>query len=418
MPCVHENSTSRDLPERLWEFGSIDYSLRAACAAPHLSGAASVSQATSISDRTLVMQLRSFILAGLAAALCFGTPAHAAKPTPVPSAGATTDVVLVAAQSPTAELRKLKRKKKPTEADLDRIRELEAEIRAERAAAKARAAEARKLALREEAKARAQAKREAFLATKSAKAADSPEKPSRKALKLVPQKSVEQAEEAIPAEVMNVVLSGNNGELRSEPRQVKASAGAGLFTGLFGGSAATMSYLPETRALDAVLAKQQASKPFKVKPEFEPQVVEFSGYERGTIVINTSERRLYLVESPTTARRYAIAVGREGLQFKGTTTVGAKQEWPRWIPTKEMQAREPKRYGQYKDGMPGGPDNPLGARAIYLYQGKMDTHLPIHGTNQPHTVGTSSSNGCFRMINAHVMDLYRRVRLGAKVVIL
>ena len=74
-----------------------------------------------------------------------------------------------------------------------------------------------------------------------------------------------------------------------------------------------------------------------------------------------------------------------------------------------MQQREPEKYGQYKDGMPGGADNPLGARAMYLYQGGKDTHIRIHGTNQPQTIGTNSSNGCFRMINEHVMDLYRRV---------
>ncbi len=129
-------------------------------------------------------------------------------------------------------------------------------------------------------------------------------------------------------------------------------------------------------------------------------------------------RRLYLVESSSTARRYAIAVGKEGLQYKGAVTVGDKQEWPRWIPTKEMQQREPKHYGQYKDGMPGGGMNPLGARAIYLYDGKKDTHLRIHGTIAPQTIGTSASNGCYRMINEHVMDLYRRVKVGTKVVVL
>jgi lipoprotein-anchoring transpeptidase ErfK/SrfK len=192
----------------------------------------------------------------------------------------------------------------------------------------------------------------------------------------------------------------------------------GLFAGLFGGTTSSMSMLPETRALDSVLRQQQAKKQFKVKSEFEPQEVNFTGYKAGTIVIDTNERRLYLVESAFTARRYAIAVGREGLQFKGMTTVGDKQEWPRWIPTKEMQEREPKKYGQYKDGMAGGPENPLGARAIYLYEGKKDTHLRIHGTNQPQSIGTSASNGCFRMINDHVMDLYRRVKMGTQVVIL
>ena len=207
-------------------------------------------------------------------------------------------------------------------------------------------------------------------------------------------------------------IIGNSGELRSE-KQGKADA----FRRPVRRQVAA-DLLPETRALDSVLEKKQAKKKFKVKPAYEPQEVDFTGYSAGTIVIDTSSRFLYLVEDSSTARRYAIAVGREGLLFTGKATVGDKQEWPRWIPTKEMQEREPKKYGQYKDGMDGGPDNPLGARAIYLFQGKQDTRIRIHGTNQPQTIGSASSNGCFRMVNEHVMDLYRRVRLGTPVVVL
>ena len=371
------------------------------------------------------MQLRSFILAGFAAALCLGSPAHAAMPASTATADSTqrTDVVTVAAKSPAAELKQLKKKKKPTDADIARIGELEKQVKAEQAAAKVKAVEARKQAMRDAAKAKAEAAREAFLAAKGQKAVARAEKAEKKTVKAVeparPVEPIQEAEEALPPEAMNVALTGNNGELRSESPVAAPRSSGGLFAGLFGGSTvSSISYLPETRALDAALAKKQAKKPFKVKPEFVPQEVDFSGYEPGTIVINTTERRLYLVESAFTARRYAIAVGKEGLQFKGTTTVGDKQEWPRWIPTKEMQEREPKHYGQYKDGMPGGGENPLGARAIYLYQGKTDTHLRIHGTVAPQTIGTSASNGCFRMINEHVMDLYRRVRMGTKVVIL
>lgn len=135
-----------------------------------------------------------------------------------------------------------------------------------------------------------------------------------------PVKVIEPAvvEEPIPAEVMNIAVTGNNGELRSEARPgEKPRNSGGLFAGLFGGaSAGSVSLLPETRALDAALAQREARKPFKVKPEFEPQEVEFSGYEPGTIVIDTSARRLYLVNSRSSARRYAIAVGKEGLQYK------------------------------------------------------------------------------------------------------
>lgn len=375
-------------------------------------------------DRIFAMQLRSFILAGLCAAFCMGAPAYAATPasTAAAPAAATTDVISVAAKSPTAELRVLKKKKKPTDEDLARIEELEAKIKADQAAAKVKMLEAKKQAMRDSAKAKADASRQAFLDKKgqkpAAKVAEA--KPAKPAKVVEPVEPIQQAEEPIPAEAMNVALTGNNGELRSEPKpgekQVRSSGG--LFAGLFGGATPSSTMLPETRALDSVLRQQQAKKQFKVKSEFEPQEVSFTGYKAGTIVIDTNERRLYLVESAFTARRYAIAVGREGLQFKGSTTVGDKQEWPRWIPTKEMQEREPKKYGQYKDGMAGGPENPLGARAIYLYEGRKDTHLRIHGTNQPQSIGTSASNGCFRMINDHVMDLYRRVKMGTQVVIL
>jgi lipoprotein-anchoring transpeptidase ErfK/SrfK len=214
-----------------------------------------------------------------------------------------------------------------------------------------------------------------------------------------------------PLPAVELTARGNEGELRSEQTMPRS----GFFGAIFGDD---QVMLPQTRALDAALAQRDAGKKFRVKSDFEPQSVAFSGYNRGTIVIDTRARYLYLVESSSSARRYAIAVGREGLEFKGAAKVGDKQEWPRWIPTKEMQEREPKKYGQYKDGMPGGPDNPLGARAIYLYQGKKDTHVRIHGTNQPETIGTNSSNGCFRMVNDHVKDLYGRVRVGTEVVVM
>ncbi len=203
----------------------------------------------------------------------------------------------------------------------------------------------------------------------------------------------------------------NDGELRSEQTMPRS----GFFGALFGDD---QVLLPETRTLDTALAQKESRKKFKVASQFEPQVVEFSGYPRGTIVIDTANHFLYLVEGLGSARRYGIAVGKDGLQYKGQVKVGDKQEWPRWIPTKEMQEREPKKYGQYKDGMPGGGENPLGARAIYLYEGKKDTHLRIHGTIAPQSIGTNSSNGCFRMVNDHVIDLYRRVKVGTNVVVL
>lgn len=376
------------------------------------------------------MQLRSFILLGVCAVLGMGSAALAgpANLATSPSVETTDAIPVVAAKSDASQLRLLKKKKNPTSDDLAQISKLEAKIAADKDAAKQKALEARKLAMREAAKAKADAARQEWLAKKGGAATASEVADARPAKKttnilaplepiapLVPVK----AEEPIPAEAMNITATGNNGELRSENPGQKQTSSGGLFAGLFGGAQVTsINYLPETRALDSALAKKDAKRPFKVKPEFVPQDVTFTGYEPGTIVIDTGARRLYLVESFSTARRYAIAVGREGLQFKGTVAVGDKQEWPRWIPTLDMQKREPKHYGQYKDGMPGGGENPLGARAIYLYDGKKDTHLRIHGTIAPNSIGTSASNGCFRMINEHVMDLYSRVKIGTKVVII
>ena len=159
-------------------------------------------------------------------------------------------------------------------------------------------------------------------------------------------------------------------------------------------------------------------KNFKVDPRFEPQRVRFSGYAPGTVVVNTSEHFLYLVESRFRARRYGIGVGKAGRSLKGKATVGRKAEWPSWRPTDNMIRREPGKYARYAKGVPGGPNNPLGARALYLYRGGRDTYYRIHGTTQPDSVGRSVSNGCIRMINDHVIDLYARVPVGATVVVL
>jgi lipoprotein-anchoring transpeptidase ErfK/SrfK len=126
--------------------------------------------------------------------------------------------------------------------------------------------------------------------------------------------------------------------------------------------------------------------------------------------------RLYLTLGGDQAMRYAVGVGRTGLYEPGSFFVGAKKEWPSWTPTPDMIEREPEHYEQYKDGMEGGPNNPLGARALYLFEpGRGDTYLRIHGTNAPRTIGTAVSNGCARLTNEFVVDLYNRTPLQTKV---
>lgn len=156
----------------------------------------------------------------------------------------------------------------------------------------------------------------------------------------------------------------------------------------------------------------------KVEAEYLPQLVDYPAAEApGTIVIDPEHRFLYLVLGQGRAKRYGIGVGREGFEWSGTAAIRRKAQWPKWIPPKEMVARDPK-AAQWPDGMPGGPDNPLGARALYLYQGEVDTLYRIHGTPDAGSIGRAVSSGCIRMLNADVAELYDRVAIGTKVVVL
>lgn len=150
-------------------------------------------------------------------------------------------------------------------------------------------------------------------------------------------------------------------------------------------------------------------------PKFLPQQVAYDGgYGPGTIVIDTSSKFLYLVEGNGKARRYGVGVGKEGMVWHGTQTIARKAEWPDWRPPAEMIARERANGRELPAYMPGGPANPLGARAMYLG----DTLYRIHGTNAPWTIGTNVSSGCIRLRNEDVVDLYERVNVGAKVVVM
>jgi len=146
-----------------------------------------------------------------------------------------------------------------------------------------------------------------------------------------------------------------------------------------------------------------------------PQVVSFShDYPAASIVIDTSARRLYYVLPEGRAYAYPISVGREGFNWTGSETISRKQEWPDWHPPEEMRQRDP----TLPQKMTGGIRNPLGARALYLWQDNKDTLYRIHGTNEPWTIGHSVSSGCIRMLNQDVIDLYERAPAGAKVVVL
>ena len=156
------------------------------------------------------------------------------------------------------------------------------------------------------------------------------------------------------------------------------------------------------------------TNPWGVHERFMPVRVEArAGLTPGDIHVDPVAKYLYhLSEDATTAMRYGVAVGRIGLQSPGVYTIRRRAEWPSWTPTANMIAREPGVYAQFAGGVPGGPNNPLGARALYLYRGSQDSYLRIHGTPQPWSIGTSASSGCVRMINAHVIALYNDVALG------
>ncbi|WP_352983228.1 L,D-transpeptidase [Mesorhizobium sp. M1338] len=136
-------------------------------------------------------------------------------------------------------------------------------------------------------------------------------------------------------------------------------------------------------------------------------------------MVDPNERFLYLVQQNNRALRYGVGVGKvEAFNFQGEATIAAKKEWPGWRPTDNMIAREPDRYGPLRDGIPGGPNNPLGPRALYLFRDGYDTFFRLHGTVEPHTIGTMVSSGCVRLFNQDIIDLYNRVPVGTKAVVL
>jgi lipoprotein-anchoring transpeptidase ErfK/SrfK len=176
---------------------------------------------------------------------------------------------------------------------------------------------------------------------------------------------------------------------------------AGCVTANYGGMSDGGHTISAVENLDPSLARTEVSWNGNEKP--------------GTIVVNVPQRRLYLVEAGGRAIRYGVGVGRsEALNFRGTAVIGRKEKWPRWTPTANMMSAIP-RYRAFAGGMAGGPDNPLGPRALYLYRGGRDTYFRLHGTIEPETIGTAVSSGCIRLYNQDIIDLYNRVPVGAQV---
>jgi lipoprotein-anchoring transpeptidase ErfK/SrfK len=160
-------------------------------------------------------------------------------------------------------------------------------------------------------------------------------------------------------------------------------------------------------------------KTYVIPPEHEPIMMRLRDqFEPGQILVDPNNFSLYWTLPKRQAMRFIVGVGRGNLYEPGTFFIGAKKEWPSWTPTKEMIARDPGHYARWKNGMPGGPTNPLGARALYLFtEEKGDPFLRIHGTPDPWTIGSAVSNGCVRLVNPQIEELYALVPIGTKVVL-
>jgi lipoprotein-anchoring transpeptidase ErfK/SrfK len=178
---------------------------------------------------------------------------------------------------------------------------------------------------------------------------------------------------------------------------------------------------PQAMMMYAAMPEEKFPVPAVNLAELKPgyaraKVVDPTGEAPGTIVVETSTRYLYLVQDDGSAIRYGIGVGRDGFRWSGRAKVGSKAQWPTWTPTRAMMERQPETR-EFAGGMPGGLQNPLGARALYIYQGGRDTLYRLHGTPEVRSIGQAVSSGCVRMVNQDIIDLYSRAPVGTSIVV-
>jgi lipoprotein-anchoring transpeptidase ErfK/SrfK len=212
-----------------------------------------------------------------------------------------------------------------------------------------------------------------------------------------------------------VQLASRANPVGSTPVNPNAAQPTGIFRALFGPRQPSATPRAAPQAPAAAQAPAPRVHPRQMDRAFLPATVDYPTSERpGTIVIDTRQHFLYRVLEGGRAERYGVGVGRQGFGWSGRVRVGRKAEWPTWTPPAEMRKRQP----YLPASMPGGPNNPLGARAMYLYDGGRDTLYRIHGSNEPWTIGHNVSSGCIRMRNEDVMELYRSVTVGTPVVVL
>ncbi len=155
----------------------------------------------------------------------------------------------------------------------------------------------------------------------------------------------------------------------------------------------------------------------KLPRQYHRQIVKYESSEApGTIIVDTKEKFLYLIQEDGKAMRYGIGVGREGFEWSGTARIAMKREWPTWTPPAQMIKRQPELV-KWRGGQPGGLSNPLGARALYLFNKGGDTGFRLHGTPEWRSIGKAMSSGCIRLINQDIIDLHARAEIGAKVIV-
>ena len=201
-------------------------------------------------------------------------------------------------------------------------------------------------------------------------------------------------------------------------RSFLAVAALGLATALAGCSTDGMKVFTSEYGSATDAGYQLPSIPIsKVPRKYLRQVVKYDTAEQpGTIIVDTTEKHLYLVMPDGKAMRYGIGVGREGFEWSGTARVAMKREWPTWTPPAAMIQRQPE-LAKWRGGQPGGLSNPLGARALYLFNKGGDTGYRLHGTPEWNSIGHAMSSGCIRLINQDIIDLYNRAEVGAKVIV-
>lgn len=330
--------------------------------------------------------------------------------------------------STTAELRSARRDTRQAQRD---VRKAEREQKAiERRIARAERRLKRKLsktrkdnlkkAIRADRKALRKARRDVRKARRSAarKARD-----ERKAGRKVAdaRKRVQEAEKRLAADKKRKAEERAKQQAQQALARDNSSQSSSYAARLFGRSDPALKNISDYRARVDNAFPVVAVPVEKLDKRFLRQEVAYrSRHKPGTVVVDPHSRFLYLVMSGNRAMRYGIGVGRQGFEWKGNAYIGWKQKWPKWTPPEEMIQRQPElaKWGVDNGGMPGGPKNPLGARALYLFQDGKDTLYRLHGTPQWASIGTAASSGCIRLMNQDVIDLYNRVPNGAKVVVL